>query len=259
MARILVTDDAGFMRTMLRDTLTGAGHEVVGEASNGRDAVRLYGELNPDLITLDVTMPEMDGREALGAILAAHPGAKAVMCSAVGQESTIKECLLAGARDYLVKPFESSQVIATVQRALITKETNPATLLQEIVAWFDLGEIVVRQGLLSYSAMQEIRDSVAARKDRNLGQELVDRGVASEEDVESFLAMGHRDVSMAYFLLKQKIISVEQLRCALVLMRKSGRLLGFTLSEHGFCTQQQIAELVKKIPPFKSQNQTLRI
>ena len=245
MARILVTDDAGFMRTMLRDTLTGAGHEVVGEAGNGKDAVRLYGELNPDLITLDVTMPEMDGKQALSAILAAHPGAKAVMCSAVGQEATIKECLLAGARDYLVKPFESSQVIATVQRALITKETNPATLLQEIVAWFDLGEIVVRQGLLSYSTLQEIRDAIAARKDRNLGQELVDRGVASEEDVESFLAMGHRDVSMAYFLLKQKIITVEQLRCALVLMRKSGRLLGFTLSEHGFCTQQQVAELVK--------------
>lgn len=259
MARILVTDDAGFMRTMLRDTLTGAGHEVVGEAGNGKDAVRLYGELLPDLITLDVTMPEMDGRAALKAILEAHPGAKAVMCSAVGQENTIKECLLAGARDYLVKPFESSQVLATVQRALITKETNPATLLQEIVAWFDLGEIVVRQGLISYSALQEIREAIATRKERSLPQELVDRGVASEEDIESFLAMGHRDVSMAYFLLKQKLITVEQLRCALVLMRKSGRLLGFTLSEHGFCTQQQVAELVKKIPPYKSQNQTLRI
>ena len=189
MARILVTDDAGFMRTMLRDTLTGAGHEVVGEASNGKDAVRLYAELMPDLITLDVTMPELDGRQALSAILAAHPGAKAVMCSAVGQEATIKECLLTGARDYLVKPFESSQVISTVQRALITQETNPATLLQEIVAWFDLGEIVVRQGLLSHSALQEIRDSLASRKDRNLAQELVDRAVASEEDIDSFLAM----------------------------------------------------------------------
>lgn len=259
MARILVTDDAAFMRTMLRDTLTGAGHEVVAEAGNGRDAVRLYGELQPDLVTLDVTMPEMDGREALVAILAAHPGAKVIMCSAVGQDATLKECLLAGARDYLIKPFDSAQVISTVQRALLHTETNPATLLQEIVAWFDLGEIVVRQNLLTYAALQEIREALATRKDRNLAQELLDRGVASQEEIDSFLAMGHRDVSMAYFLLKSKTISVEQLRCALVLMRKSGRLLGFTLSEHGFCTQQQIAELVKKIPPYKNQNQTLRI
>lgn len=259
MARILVTDDAAFMRSMLRDTLIGAGHEVVGEAGNGKDAVRLYAELQPDLITLDVTMPELDGRQALRAILEAHPGARAVMCSAVGQEAIIKECLLAGARDYLVKPFESAQVVSTVQRALLATETNPATLLQEIVAWFDLGEIVLRQGLISPSALQEARDAVAARKDRSLAQELAERGIASPEEIDSFLAMGHRDVSLAYFLLKQKTITVEQLRCALVLMRKSGRLLGFTLSEHGFCTQQQIAELVKKIPPYKSQTQTIRI
>ncbi|GEM_PF-55862 len=259
MARILVTDDAAFMRTMLRDTLTGAGHEVVAEASNGREAVSRFAEHLPDLITLDVTMPEMDGRAALAAILEAHPGSKAIMCSAVGQEATIKECLLGGARDYLIKPFESSQVLATVSRALLHKETNPATVLQEIVAWFDLGEIAVRQGLLSYSALQDARAAIAERKDRNLVQELLDRGVASDEELDSFLAMGHRDVSMAYFLLKSKTITVEQLRCALVLMRKSGRLLGFTLSEHGFCTSQQIAELVKKIPPFKSQNQTIRI
>lgn len=259
MARILVADDAAFMRTMLRDTLTGAGHEVVGEASNGKDAVRLYAELKPDLITLDVTMPELEGPEALKAILAADPGAKAIMCSAVGQESTIKECLLAGARDYLIKPFESSQVLSTVQRALLAQETNPATVLQELVAWFDLGEIVVRQGLLTHSSLQEARDVIAGRKDRNLAQELIDRGVATEEEIDSFLAMGHRDVSLAYFLMKQKIITVAQLRCALVLMRKSGRLLGFTLGEHGFCSPQQIAELSKKIPPYKSQNQTLRI
>lgn len=259
MARILVCDDAAFMRSMLKDTLLGSGHTIAGEAANGRDAVRLYGELQPDLITLDVTMPEMDGRAALTAILATHARAKAIMCSAVGQEATIKDCLLSGARDYLVKPFESAQVTSTVQRALLHREDNPATLLQEIVAWFDLGEIVLREGLLSHATLQEIRETVASRKDRSLLQELLDRQIASTEDLDSMMAIGHRDVSMAYFLLKSKVINVEHLRCALVLMRKSGRLLGYTLTEHGFCTQQQISEMVKKIPPYKNQNQTVRI
>ena len=105
MAKILVTDDAAFMRMMVKDILTKGGHEVVGEAENGKQAVDKYKELKPDLVTMDITMPEMDGIEALKAIKAEDPNANVIMCSAMGQQAMVLEAIQAGAKDFVVKPF----------------------------------------------------------------------------------------------------------------------------------------------------------
>src|ERR687886_2161123 len=98
MARVLVVDDAAFMRKMVKDALSGGGHEVVGEAGNGAEAVARYQELKPDLVTLDITMPEKDGLAALGEIIAADPSARVVMCSALGQETKVVEAIKRGAK-----------------------------------------------------------------------------------------------------------------------------------------------------------------
>jgi two-component system, chemotaxis family, chemotaxis protein CheY len=118
MARILVVDDAAFMRKMVTDALTKGGHEVVGEAGNGNEALARYQELQPDLVTLDITMPEKDGLAALADIMAADPSAKVVMCSALGQESKVLEAIKLGAKDFVVKPFQPDRVIDAVGKAL---------------------------------------------------------------------------------------------------------------------------------------------
>ena len=118
MARVLVVDDAAFMRKMVKDALATGGHEVVGEAGNGVEAVARFQELRPDLVTLDITMPEKDGLAALREILAFDPNAKVVMCSALGQESKVLESIKLGAKDFVVKPFQADRVLGAVAKAL---------------------------------------------------------------------------------------------------------------------------------------------
>ena len=118
MARVLVVDDAAFMRKMVSDALAKGGHEVVGEAGNGQEAVDRFQELKPDLMTLDITMPEKDGLQALKEIIALDPAARVVMCSALGQESKVLESIKIGAKDFVVKPFQPDRVIGAVEKAL---------------------------------------------------------------------------------------------------------------------------------------------
>jgi two-component system chemotaxis response regulator CheY len=118
MARVLVVDDAAFMRKMVSDALAKGGHEIVGEAGNGVEAISQFQALKPDLMTLDITMPEKDGLAALADIMAADPSAKVVMCSALGQESKVLEAIKLGAKDFVVKPFQPDRVIEAVGKAL---------------------------------------------------------------------------------------------------------------------------------------------
>jgi two-component system chemotaxis response regulator CheY len=118
MARVLVVDDAAFMRKMVSDALAKGGHEVVGEAGNGTEAVTRFQELRPEVTTLDITMPEKDGLAALKEIIAIDPAARVVMCSALGQESKVLESIKLGARDFVVKPFQADRVNEAVGKAL---------------------------------------------------------------------------------------------------------------------------------------------
>ena len=118
MARILIADDAMFMRVSIKKILVQAGYEVVAEAENGRVAVSLFGSTSPDLVMLDITMPEMDGLAALREIRSANPHARVVMCTALGQEAKVREAIEGGARDYVVKPFTPDKLLAAVERAL---------------------------------------------------------------------------------------------------------------------------------------------
>ena len=116
--RVLIVDDAAFMRMMLKDILTENGYEVCGEAENGKKAVEKYGELKPDLVTMDITMPEMDGLAALKAIKAADANAKVVMCSAMGQQAMVIDSIQAGAKDFIVKPFQPDRVIDAIKKQI---------------------------------------------------------------------------------------------------------------------------------------------
>ena len=118
MARVLVVDDAAFMRKMVSDALAKGGHEVVGEAGNGTEAVTRFQELRPEVTTLDITMPEKDGLAALREIIAFDPAARVVMCSALGHESKVLESIKLGARDFVVKPFQADRVCEAVGKAL---------------------------------------------------------------------------------------------------------------------------------------------
>ena len=118
MPSVLIADDAAFMRMMLKNVLTEAGYEIVGEAENGAVAVVKHRELKPDLTTMDITMPEMDGLAALKEIRSADPSARVVMCSAMGQQSMVIESIQAGAKDFIVKPFQPDRVLEAVQKAL---------------------------------------------------------------------------------------------------------------------------------------------
>jgi two-component system chemotaxis response regulator CheY len=118
MARVLVVDDAAFMRKVVSDALTSGGHEVIGEAGNGAEAVQRYQELHPELTTLDITMPEKDGITALAEIMAIDPAARVLMCSALGQETKVIESIKLGARDFVVKPFQPARLLEAVGKAL---------------------------------------------------------------------------------------------------------------------------------------------
>lgn len=116
--RILIVDDAIFMRSMIRDIFARGAFVIAGEAENGEEAVRLYKELRPDLTTMDIVMPKMDGIAALKEIMKFDSEAKVVMCSALGQESLIAEAIEAGAKDFIVKPFQPAKVLKVVQSVL---------------------------------------------------------------------------------------------------------------------------------------------
>lgn len=116
--KILIVDDAAFMRMMIKDILTKNGFEVVGEAGDGAQAVEKYNELQPDLVTMDITMPEMDGIAALKEIKKTNPNATIIMCSAMGQQAMVIDAIQAGAKDFIVKPFQADRVIEAIQKAL---------------------------------------------------------------------------------------------------------------------------------------------
>jgi two-component system chemotaxis response regulator CheY len=118
MARVLVVDDAAFMRKLVSDVLIRGGHEVVGEAGDGIEAVDRYAELRPEVTTLDITMPQKDGLTALREIIELDPSARVVMCSALGQETKVLESIKAGAKDFVVKPFQAERVLEAVGKAL---------------------------------------------------------------------------------------------------------------------------------------------
>jgi len=116
--RILVTDDALFMRVTLKNILTKGGYEVVGEASNGRESVELYHQTKPDLVTMDITMPEMDGITAVREIRKKYPDANIIMCTAMGQKNMVMEAVSAGAKDFIVKPFQPEKVLDAIQKII---------------------------------------------------------------------------------------------------------------------------------------------
>ena len=115
---ILIVDDAAFMRMMLKDILIKGGYNVVGEASNGKEGVAKFKELKPDLVTLDITMPEMDGITALKEIKSEDPNVMAIMCSAMGQQAMVIESIQAGAKDFIVKPFQADRVIEAIRKVI---------------------------------------------------------------------------------------------------------------------------------------------
>ncbi len=116
--RILVVDDAAFMRMMVKDILIKNGYEVCAEAENGAKALERYNELRPDLVIMDITMPEVNGIEALKAIKSLDKEAKVIMCSAMGQQSMVVEAIHAGARDFIVKPFQADRITEAVKKAI---------------------------------------------------------------------------------------------------------------------------------------------
>ncbi|MBU0495748.1 MAG: response regulator [Chloroflexi bacterium] len=125
-ARVLLVDDAAFMRRMMRDILTRQGLDIVGEAPDGESAIERYVELQPDLVLMDITMPGMNGIEAVREILAHDPQARIVMCSAMGQRDLVMESLDAGARDFIVKPFYPDRVLATIRQVLEHSDSSPS-------------------------------------------------------------------------------------------------------------------------------------
>jgi two-component system chemotaxis response regulator CheY len=116
MATVLIVDDAAFMRISIKNMLTKHGYEVVGEAENGAIAVNLYKDLSPDIVTMDITMPEMSGLDALKEITKIDPQAKIVMVSAMGQEAMVREAIVSGAKGFIVKPFKEDGIIAAIKK-----------------------------------------------------------------------------------------------------------------------------------------------
>lgn len=115
---ILICDDAAFMRMMIKDILTKNGYEIAGEAENGVKAVEKYNETKPDLVLMDITMPEMDGIQALKKIKETDPNACVIMCSAMGQQAMVIEAIQSGAKDFIVKPFQAERVLEAVKKVV---------------------------------------------------------------------------------------------------------------------------------------------
>jgi two-component system chemotaxis response regulator CheY len=122
--RVLIADDAAYMREMLRDILSQGGYEIVAEASDGDEAVQAYREHSPDLVTLDIVMPRKSGLDALREIIAEDPSASVVICSALGQEALVKDMMNSGAKGYLVKPFKPDQVLEVI--GMVVEEKSEA-------------------------------------------------------------------------------------------------------------------------------------
>lgn len=118
MASVLIVDDAAFMRMLLKDILTKNGYQIAGEAPNGFKAIELYKSEKPDIVTLDITMPEMDGIQALKEIRSYDPSARVIMCSAMGQQGMVMDAIKAGAKDFIVKPFQAERVLEAVKKVL---------------------------------------------------------------------------------------------------------------------------------------------
>ncbi|MFD0676742.1 MULTISPECIES: response regulator [Paenibacillus] len=118
MAKIMIVDDAAFMRMMLRTMLIEEGHEIIAEAANGLEAVSTYLSSKPDLVTMDITMPELDGVGAVKEIRKADPSARIIMCSAMGQKAMVVDAITAGAKDFVVKPFQKERVMESVNKVL---------------------------------------------------------------------------------------------------------------------------------------------
>ena len=118
MAKILIVDDAAFMRMMIKDILTKNGYEIAAEAENGQKAVEKYGEVKPDLVLMDITMPEMDGIQSLKKIKQIDPAANVIMCSAMGQQAMVIEAIQSGAKDFIVKPFQAERVLEAVKKVV---------------------------------------------------------------------------------------------------------------------------------------------
>ncbi|MDD2422133.1 MAG: response regulator [Heliobacteriaceae bacterium] len=116
MAGVLIVDDAAFVRAVLKKIISQGGYEVVGEAGDGEQAIEQYQACRPDIVTMDITMPNLNGIEALKRIRQLDPQARIIMCSAMGQESFVKESILAGARDFIVKPFQPEKVLKTIAK-----------------------------------------------------------------------------------------------------------------------------------------------
>ena len=117
-AKVLIVDDLAFIKLIIRDTLEKTGFDVVGEASNGLEAVELYRRLKPDIVLMDITMPRMDGIQALQEIMKSDSQARVIMCSALGQQKLIIQSIQLGAKDFIVKPFQADRVIEAVQKVV---------------------------------------------------------------------------------------------------------------------------------------------
>ncbi len=117
-ARVLIVDDLAFIKLIIRDTLEKTGFEVAGEASNGIEAIEQYKRLKPDIVLMDITMPRMDGIQALTEIMKADPAARIIMCSALGQQKLIIQSIQLGAKDFIVKPFKPERIVGAIKKAL---------------------------------------------------------------------------------------------------------------------------------------------
>jgi two-component system chemotaxis response regulator CheY len=249
--KVLIVDDAGFMRSLLKDILTSEGFEVVGEATDGAMGVSMYAELRPDLVTMDVNMPKLDGRDALEKILKeVDANAKVIMVTTAGQDEIIKRTLLVGARDFVIKPFKKHQVVTTLNR-IIKDNGTPASFMEELVAWHELGEMLLRNDLLTPDVLAKAREEVKSGTFTNLFEALKADGTVDTQDLIDTLDAGHKEVSMAFLLMKTRVVTMQQLRTAFVMMRKSSKKLGFSLIELGFCNKDQVADAMKLVPPSR--------
>lgn len=115
---VLIVDDAAFMRMMIKDILSKNGYNIAAEAENGKIAIEKYNEVKPDLVLMDITMPEMDGIQALKGIKTIDPNASVIMCSAMGQQAMVIEAIQSGAKDFIVKPFQAERVLEAVKKVI---------------------------------------------------------------------------------------------------------------------------------------------